>query len=126
IGIAGVMGGFETEISDGTTEVLLEAAVFDAVSVARSARRHKLPSEAAKRFQRGIDSSVTRAALDRAAKLIAELSGSQLSDFGSVTGAAKEPWQISLPKDFANKIIGVDYSADRIEAALEAIGCTVA
>ncbi|MBF0939242.1 MAG: phenylalanine--tRNA ligase subunit beta, partial [Actinomyces sp.] len=55
IGIAGVMGGADTEITEATVDVLVEAAHFDPVSIARSARRHKLPSEASKRFERGVD-----------------------------------------------------------------------
>ena len=58
IGLAGVMGGATTEISDSTTDVLIEAANFDPVSIARTARRHKLPSEASKRFERGVDPQV--------------------------------------------------------------------
>src|SRR5690606_32900457 len=55
LGLAGVMGGAETEVSPSTSDVLVEAAHFDPVSVARTARRHRLPSEAAKRFERGVD-----------------------------------------------------------------------
>ena len=58
IGLAGVMGGASTEISDSTTRVLVEAAWFDPVSIARTQRRHKLPSEASKRFARGVDPPV--------------------------------------------------------------------
>ncbi len=60
IGIAGVMGGAYSEVGEGTTDVLFEAAHFDSVSVARSSRRHKLHSEAAKRFERGTTRSFPR------------------------------------------------------------------
>lgn len=62
IGLAGVMGGATTEIDDASTDVLIEAATFDPVTIARTARRHKLPSEASKRFARGVDPLVSRAA----------------------------------------------------------------
>ncbi|MGB8941704.1 MAG: phenylalanine--tRNA ligase subunit beta, partial [Streptomyces sp.] len=70
IGLAGVMGGANTEIADheeaaGTTDVVIEAAHFDAISIARTARRHKLPSEAAKRFERGVDPQAASAAAQR-------------------------------------------------------------
>src|SRR5690606_40603099 len=66
LGLAGVMGGAETEVSATTTDVLVEAAHFDPVSVARTARRHKLPTEAAKRFERGVDPALQAvAAQDR-------------------------------------------------------------
>ncbi|MEB0303655.1 phenylalanine--tRNA ligase beta subunit-related protein, partial [Mucilaginibacter sp. 5C4] len=62
IGLAGVMGGRSTEIGASTTNVLIEAANFDPVSIARSARRHKLPSEASRRFERGVDPQVAAVA----------------------------------------------------------------
>ena len=58
IGLAGVMGGGTTEMGGATTNVLVEAATFDRVSIARTARRHKLPSEASRRFERGVDPAV--------------------------------------------------------------------
>ena len=67
IGLAAVMGGASTEIGDGTTAVLLEAAHWEPTGVARTARRHRLPSEAAKRFERGVDPEMTVVALARAA-----------------------------------------------------------
>ncbi|MFJ2116391.1 phenylalanine--tRNA ligase subunit beta, partial [Streptomyces sp. NPDC087850] len=81
IGLAGVMGGANTEIADatadpetgavhGTTEVVIEAAHFDAISIARTARRHKLPSEASKRFERGTDPQATAAAAQRTVDLL--------------------------------------------------------
>src|SRR3954447_20005839 len=72
IGLAAVMGGASTEIGDGTTNVLLEAAHWEPTGVARTARRHRLPSEAAKRFERGVDPEMTVVALARAAELLAE------------------------------------------------------
>jgi phenylalanyl-tRNA synthetase beta chain len=69
IGIAGVMGGASTEVSDTTKSIILEAAVFDPISIARSARRHKLPSEASKRFERGVDPQLAPYAATSAAEL---------------------------------------------------------
>jgi phenylalanyl-tRNA synthetase beta chain len=70
IGLAAVMGGASTEIGDGTSTVLLEAAHWEPTGVARTARRHRLPSEAAKRFERGVDPEMTVAALARAGALL--------------------------------------------------------
>ena len=75
IGLAGVMGGASTEVSLETTSVLIEAANFDGVSIARTARRHKLPSEASKRFERGVDPKVAEFAAARAINLLVELAG---------------------------------------------------
>nr|MDQ4008344.1 phenylalanine--tRNA ligase subunit beta [Actinomycetota bacterium] len=69
IGLAGVMGGATTEISGSTTDIVIEAANFDPVSIGRTARRHRLPSEASKRFERGVDPSLPRRAADRVAEL---------------------------------------------------------
>ncbi len=73
IGIAGVMGGATTEISDSTTDVVIEAAHFHPIVIARASRRHKLSSEASRRFEREVDPLLPRYAAQRVADLLAEL-----------------------------------------------------
>ncbi|MBV9484570.1 MAG: phenylalanine--tRNA ligase subunit beta, partial [Frankiaceae bacterium] len=80
IALAGVMGGAATEITDTTTDVVLEAASFDAVSVAYTARRHRLGSEASRRFERGVDNDLAAAAAQLALSLMAELGGGTSTD----------------------------------------------
>ena len=75
IGIAGVMGGASTEISESTTDVVIEAAHFHPIVIARSSRRHKLSSEASRRFEREVDPELPRYAAQRVADLLAELAG---------------------------------------------------
>ncbi len=75
VGLAGVMGGARTELSASTRDVVIEAANFDPVSIGRTARRHRLPSEASRRFERGVDPAVARAAAERAVQLLVELAG---------------------------------------------------
>ncbi len=75
--LAGVMGGGPTEMSDETRNVLIEAATFDQVTIARTARRHKLPSEASRRFERGVDPLVPYVAAERVASLMVELAGAR-------------------------------------------------
>ena len=70
IGMAGVMGGATTELSESTSHVVIEAAHFSPVTVFRTARRHKLPSEASKRFERGVDPLLPAYAADRVAQLL--------------------------------------------------------
>ncbi len=82
IGLAGVMGGGTTEMSGTTRNVLIEAATFDPITIARSARRHKLPSEASKRFERGVDPLIPFAAARRVADLMVQLAGGTLTDEG--------------------------------------------
>ncbi|MCU1676550.1 MAG: phenylalanyl-tRNA synthetase, beta subunit, partial [Frankiales bacterium] len=75
IAIAGVMGGASTEVDAATTDIVIEAAHFDPVSIARAARRHKLPSEASRRFERGVDLDIAAAAAELAVRLLVELGG---------------------------------------------------
>ena len=125
IGIAGVMGGARTEVSDSTREVLIEAAIFDPISIARSARRHKLPSEASKRFERGVDSAIPNIAASRAAALLVELAGGKLSGVGADFSEQSQRPEISMEASYPSQLVGVDYSLDQVVSSLEEIGCTV-
>ncbi|MBN7794934.1 phenylalanine--tRNA ligase subunit beta [Microbacterium esteraromaticum] len=126
IGIAGVMGGGTTEMSDTTRNVLIEAATFDPVTIARSARRHKLPSEASKRFERGVDPLIPFVAARRVADLMVELAGGTLTDEGGALYTEFEIAGIALPRGFADGVVGVDYTDDEVVGALEMIGAEVA
>ncbi len=88
IGLAGVMGGEDTEMSASTTSVVIEAAHFDPVTIARGARRHKLPSEASKRFERGIDPTISAVATRRVADLLVEHGGGHVANTARVVGDA--------------------------------------
>ncbi|MFC7331282.1 phenylalanine--tRNA ligase subunit beta [Marinactinospora rubrisoli] len=125
INIAGVMGGLDTEIGLESTEVLIEAAHFDAAHIARTSRRHQLSSESSRRFERGVDSAVQLAAATRAVRLLAELGGAVVED--AVThldlGAAREP--IALAERHAARVAGVDYPPGAAARRLREIGCAV-
>ncbi|WP_448720746.1 phenylalanine--tRNA ligase subunit beta [Microbacterium natoriense] len=125
IGIAGVMGGGTTEMNDATRNVLIEAATFDPVTIARSARRHKLPSEASKRFERGVDPLIPFVAARRAADLMVELAGGTLTDEGGALFSEVFIGEIVLPAGFVQGLIGVDYTDAEITGALETIGADV-
>ena len=125
IGIAGVMGGARTEVSDSTREVLIEAAIFDPISIARSARRHKLPSEASKRFERGVDSAIPNIAASRAAALLVELAGGKLSGVGADFSEQSQRPELSMDASYPSQLVGVDYSLDQVVSSLEQIGCAV-
>jgi phenylalanyl-tRNA synthetase beta chain len=125
LGIAGVMGGASTEVSDSTKDILVEAATFDPVTIARSARRHKLPSEASKRFARGVDPLVSRAAAQRVVDLLVELGGGTVDALGSDIVEYVAPAPIALPKRFVADLIGVEYTDAEIETVLTDIGATV-
>ena len=124
VALAGVMGGLTTEIDENSTNVVLEAAHFGAAQVAGTSRRHKLSSEASKRFERGVDSDLARIASDRAAALFAELAGARVD--GLVDIDHRQPvTAISLPMDLPTRIVGVDIPADRARDILTRIGCTI-
>jgi phenylalanyl-tRNA synthetase beta chain len=125
IGVAGVMGGASTEVSDTTSTVLIEAAHFEEVSIARSRRRHKLPSEASKRFERGVDWQVANIAAQRAVDLLVELAGGAADEAGTDVGTAPDAVTIALPAGFAAKRIGIDFTEEQIVTSLEDLGAVV-
>lgn len=122
IGLAGVMGGATTEIGDATRNVLIEAANFDPVSIARTARRHKLPSEASKRFERGVDPAIAGAAAARVAQLLVDLAGGTADAGGSLIHEAPEREAILLPAGYVTELIGVEYTDDEVRDALAEVG----
>jgi phenylalanyl-tRNA synthetase beta chain len=125
IGIAGVMGGAATEVSDSTSNVLVEAAHFDEVSIGRSRRRHKLPSEASKRFERGVDWHVADIAAQRVVDLLVELAGGVADQAGTDVGTAPDAVSITLPAAFAAQRIGIDFTEEQIVTSLEDLGAVV-
>jgi phenylalanyl-tRNA synthetase beta chain len=125
IGLAAVMGGASTEIGNGTTSVLLEAAHWEPTGVARTARRHRLPSEAAKRFERGVDPDMTVVALARAAELLREYGGAEVTGgLVDLDSRGARP-AIALAADRPARVAGVDYTAARVVELLGAVGCDV-
>jgi phenylalanyl-tRNA synthetase beta chain len=125
IAIAGVMGGAATEIGPSTTAVLIESAHFDPVSIAYTARRHRLPSEASRRYERGVDDALADVAAQRAVSLLVELAGAV--DTGDVTDVdvrrPREP--IALDPALPSRLAGVDYAADTVRRRLVDVGCEV-
>lgn len=125
IAIAGVMGGAPTEVTDSTTDVLIEAAHFDAVSIARSARRHKLPSEASRRFERGVDPELAAAAAQLAVQLLVEHGGGTPDEGVTDVGDRLAPVAIELDPQQPARLVGVPYAAADVVRILREIGCTV-
>ncbi|HET8867160.1 MAG TPA: phenylalanine--tRNA ligase subunit beta [Agrococcus sp.] len=125
IGLAGVMGGAETEMDGSTTDVLIEAATFDSITIGRTARRHKLFSEASKRYERGVDPAVADAAAARVAQLLVELAGGTLDALGAEVGGVPEMRPITIPVGFWSRLMGADYTDDEARAALTSVGTTI-
>lgn len=125
LGIAGVMGGAYSEVAESTTDILLEAAHFDAVSVARSARRHKLHSEAAKRFERGTDPLLPAIAAQRAVDLLVRYGGGEPDQAVFDFNALPAPLSYDFALGDAQRLTGVAYSPERVCQLLEEVGCTL-
>ncbi len=125
IGIAGVMGGASTEVSSTTTDVLVEAAHFDPVSIARTARRHRLPSEASRRFERGVDPQLPPAAVQLVVDLLVRYGGGTADEAVTDVGSVAAPPAIAMSAGFPSRIVGVDYDAATVVGVLEQIGCAV-
>ncbi len=125
LGLAGVMGGASSEVSGTTTDVLIEAAHFDQVTVARTARRHKLPSEAAKRFERGVDPHLPAVAAQRVVDLLVELAGGTADPAVGDVDTTTPPRPILLDVTLPTRTAGVDYTRDQVVAILDQIGCAV-
>ncbi|MFC8256391.1 phenylalanine--tRNA ligase subunit beta [Streptomyces sp. NPDC057291] len=131
IGLAGVMGGANTEIADAqngentSTEVVIEAAHFDAISIARTARRHKLSSEASKRFERGADPEAAAAAAQRTVDLLVLLAGGTAEAGVTEVAAPFAPRTIAMPADHPDRVAGVAYGRETVVRRLQQVGCDV-
>ncbi len=128
--IGGVMGAASTEVRADSTEVLLEAAVWDPAAVSRTQRRLHLPSEAARRYERGVDPAISVAALDRCAALLVEIAGGTVSD--RLTDWRGEPptddWAlppIRIAADLPDRFAGVAYPPGTAARRLAQIGAAV-
>lgn len=124
IALAGIMGGASTEIGAATTDVVLEAAHWQPATVSRGIRRHKLPSEASKRFERGVDPAVAAAALARAVSLLFRHGGAAAGGV-TVTGSGPAPVTITLAADLPGRVAGLPISAASAARRLIQIGCAV-
>ncbi len=125
IGLGGVMGGAETEISEATTTVVVEAAHWDAVSMFRTGKRHKLTSEAGKRNERGVDPTICEAAADRVVELLTTYGGGTVARGVTVVGTPPERTAIPLASALPGRVAGLPIEAEQVRSALVAIGATV-
>lgn len=128
--IGGVMGAASTEVRADSTDVLLEAAVWDPAAVSRTQRRLHLPSEAARRYERGVDPAISVAALDRCAALLAEIAGGSVS--AALTDWRGDPprddWTgppIHIAVDLPERVAGVTYPPGTTVLRLTQIGARI-
>ncbi|GAA1144171.1 phenylalanine--tRNA ligase subunit beta [Nocardioides aquiterrae] len=125
IGLGGVMGGETTEMSDTTTNVLVEAAHWDPVSMFRTGKRHKISSEAGKRNERGVDPVITPAAADRVVELLVTYGGGTADPGVTVVGSPPPQPRITISYDLPARVTGIAIDAATTVANLEAVGCTL-
>jgi phenylalanyl-tRNA synthetase beta chain len=117
--IAGVFGGKDSGVTENTQSIFLESAYFNPVSVRKTAKRHTLSTDASFRFERGVDPSITEYALKRAALLIQEVAGGEItSDIIDFYPKKIEDFQVFLNFDKATKIIGEEIPKDTIKKIL--------
>jgi phenylalanyl-tRNA synthetase beta chain len=123
IAMAGVMGGMATEVSDQTQNIVIEAAIFDPIKIRKTARYHNLHSEAAMRFERGIDYSSLDDALNEAASLVADFSQGKVMS-GVVVGndTKLNPESITIALARINKILGTSLTSEEVVAIFDRLG----
>ena len=121
--IAGIMGGSTSEVSDATTEILLESAYFERMGIARSSKRLKLRSESSARFERGIDPEAIARNAERAMELLVEVAGAQVApDAVDVYPAPVERARIRLRASRVNAVLGTDLDAEDVWTSLAPLG----
>lgn len=123
LAVAGVMGGANSEVSEATTDVIIESAIFDPVSIRRTARRLALRSEASSRFEHGQEHRLARLGADRTAQLIGEWGGARIAP-GAVDTAPGEPaaGRVTFRPARINRLLGTTLSADEQRELLARVG----
>jgi len=120
--IAGVFGGIDSGVSDNTTKIFLESAYFNPISVRKTAKRHALNTDASFRFERGIDPNITEYALKRAALLIQEVAGGEItSDVSDSYFNKIEDFQVHITFDKVTKLIGQEIPKETIKSILSSL-----
>ena len=136
IGLAGVMGGASTEIAsagggsdrasgEGLIDVLVEAAHFEPAVIARAARRHKLPSEASRRFERTVDPRLPPVAAERVAQLLVEHGGGTIAAGRTDVGGTPAVSPVRMPLDLPDRVAGVKYKPGATVHRLTQVGCAI-
>jgi phenylalanyl-tRNA synthetase beta chain len=125
ISLAGTMGGLTTEIDDKSVNIVIEAAHFQDTAIAKTARRHRLHSEASYRFERGTDRELPLPATRRAAALLAALGGATIQPWVTHAQEPVTPVTITMAASYPDRVAGVMYGMDAVVARLAEVGCQV-
>src|SRR5918993_1444108 len=123
VGLAGIMGGLDSEVTDETRRIVLESANFDMKSVRGTARDLKLRTDASARFERGLDPNLARDAAARATRIILDLSpGATVSAVADVYPQPLTPWPVALPFAEIERLLGVRYDPEQVLDVLSRLG----
>jgi phenylalanyl-tRNA synthetase beta chain len=125
LSLAGTMGGLNTEISGASTDLVIEAAHFDARGTARMSRRHRLFSEASYRFERGVDRELPLRASAKAAAMLAALGGAKVVPGCTHAQVDVPRVTIDLPAEYPGRVAGQAYDLGTVIARLRDVGCEV-
>jgi len=123
IALAGIMGGEETEVSDSTTSVLLEAANFEPVGIWRSSERMRLRTEGSNRWEKGVDPYLAEQAAVLATELLVELTGARWTGHTDVQGELPERPLVPYRAERADTVIGLETARNEQEETLTRLGC---
>ncbi len=123
IAIAGVMGGVDSEVSGKTTDIILESAWFEPGTIRQTAKEQTLQTDASYRFERGVDPNLQRIAAERAASLIAELTGGAASgNCSDIHPVKAEQEELTLRQSYVNRLLGTELELDDIIQLLDGLG----
>jgi phenylalanyl-tRNA synthetase beta chain len=122
VALAGVMGGEASAVSDSTRAVFLESAFFDPATVAMASRGMEIASDAAHRFERGVDFGLTRTAIERASALILDICGGQAGAVTEALGTLPARNAVKLRTERVQRVLGIELGGARIEAILRRLG----
>ncbi|WP_018686087.1 phenylalanine--tRNA ligase subunit beta [Actinokineospora enzanensis] len=125
VGLAGVMGGASTEVRPDSTDIVLEAAIWNPASIARAVRRHKLPSEASRRYERVVDPALPPVALERAARMLRDYGEGRIQPGRTDEGNPVAPDPVVMAMDLPDRVAGARYARGVTASRLQKIGCRV-
>ncbi|MBW1605676.1 phenylalanine--tRNA ligase subunit beta [Lactobacillus sp. Sy-1] len=127
VALAGVMGGFDSQVTNDTTTIVLESATFDSVKVRKTAQRHLIHTDASQRFERGVDHASVREALDAAAEIIAKDGNAEVqSEIVTASDDHLEPTVVRTSASRINQVLGTSLTTDEISSIFERLGFKVA
>jgi phenylalanyl-tRNA synthetase beta chain len=125
VALAAIMGGEESEVSDETTEVLLEAANFEPLGILKSSERHALRTAGSNRWEKGVDPYLAEPAAVLASRLIVDLAGARMTGHADVHSGLPEPPVVRLRPERANRVMGLEVPPDEQRRILEGFGFSV-